>query len=350
MKHDKNMRYTVQVLRKAGYTLEKIMEITQRSKNFVCRWIKEDGIERKNPPRIRKINGEIKEFMNDIAKTKWTDQGGSLRSIAKCVYIEKGIKLSHITVRYHLKKHFKYLKTQPTKVFLSDTHKLKRIAFCNRLINQGFTIGNPLNHQIMFTDEKIFRLNHIPNRQTHKFRTNLKKIDAYEKKCFDVSIHVAGALTYNGLSDLHMFQLKKQKRGRKKKGEEANKKKPKGITAEYYRDEIIPVYKKKYLGNCSYFQQDGARPHTASIEHVKREFGNVFDWPANSPDLNPIENLWSILQQKVDAKKPQTKNELIQVVFEEWNNIEISTSRKLVESFPKRLQSCVDSEGKSTKY
>lgn len=44
-------------------------------------------------------------------------------------------------------------------------------------------------------------------------------------------------------------------------------------------------------------------------------------WPSNSPDLNPIENAWSYLKQKVYLRQPKNKKELIEFAKEEWNLI-----------------------------
>jgi len=68
-------------------------------------------------------------------------------------------------------------------------------------------------------------------------------------------------------------------------------------------------------------QQDGARSHAAkqTMNYLKRKRVEVLeDWPAYSPDLNCIERVWHDLQQRVGARGPDTQEELIKVIKEEW--------------------------------
>src|SRR5277367_5865598 len=95
------------------------------------------------------------------------------------------------------------------------------------------------------------------------------------------------------------------------------------------------------------FMQDGAPAHTANetMERLKLTFPTVWGkgvWPGNSPDLNPIENLWSILQDSI-FKEPhvRTKEELIKRVKHEWDNVNPMILKNLVESFPKRIADCL---------
>ena len=55
----------------------------------------------------------------------------------------------------------------------------------------------------------------------------------------------------------------------------------------------------------------------------------VIDWPSNSPDLKPIENLWSIVKTNVERRRPTNLDELRRFMVEEWDSIPDSIVRRL---------------------
>ena len=74
------------------------------------------------------------------------------------------------------------------------------------------------------------------------------------------------------------------------------------------------------------------------------------DWPAQSPDLNPIENLWSILDYQLRERKVTNKQELFACLQEGWNQISNEMLASLVDSMPRRCQAVIDAKGFATKY
>src|ERR1043165_4385 len=75
------------------------------------------------------------------------------------------------------------------------------------------------------------------------------------------------------------------------------------------------------------------------------------DLPGNSPDLNPIENLWSRLKRLVSPKRPANRECLIAAIIECWFHVITNEHlHALVESMPRRCQAVIDARGYPTKY
>ena len=70
-------------------------------------------------------------------------------------------------------------------------------------------------------------------------------------------------------------------------------------------------------------------------------------WPANSPDLNIIENIWSIVDNKLLKFPINTIDELKNALQIAWSDISKDTSRKLFESLPERLRQLINCKGYS---
>ena len=70
------------------------------------------------------------------------------------------------------------------------------------------------------------------------------------------------------------------------------------------------------------------------------------EWPGNSPDLNPIENLWAIMKQRLEEVKPATTLDSLQNTLKTvWSEISPETLQNLVASMPGRIASCIKMRG-----
>ena len=87
------------------------------------------------------------------------------------------------------------------------------------------------------------------------------------------------------------------------------------------------------------FQQDGATPHTAktTVRWITNRAHLLNHWPANSPDLNPIENVWSIMKQRLRTFAPTTEEEMKDCLQTTWNTIDQSVLDRLSTSLRYRL-------------
>lgn len=117
------------------------------------------------------------------------------------------------------------------------------------------------------------------------------------------------------------------------------------------KDHVLPVLRNS-TKQSSIFMQDNAPCHKAKVvmNFLEAENIAVLDWPAQSPDLNPIENVWKILGELSKARNPKTTEELWDALKEEWNKITKREIEKLIASCSRRCQSVVEAKGLHTKY
>ncbi len=123
------------------------------------------------------------------------------------------------------------------------------------------------------------------------------------------------------------------------------------VTAPVYQEILehfmLPSADQLFKDADFIFQQDLAPAHTAkSTKSWLNDHGvGVLDWPANSPDLNPIENLW-----KMRNKRPKNADELKATVKETWASIPPQQCHKLITSMPRRIEAVIKAKGAPTKY
>ena len=157
-------------------------------------------------------------------------------------------------------------------------------------------------------------------------------------------------MSHRGLSELHIIPQKQS------------------INGEYYRENILKLtcmnainrtsdsgifLERAMLENMSQaiFMQDGAPPHTAKLTQVwcsanLPRYWAKADWPGNSPGLNPIENLWAILGEKL-SKLPEvcTLNALVDNLKNEWARVEPTILQNLINDMPNRISEVINRSG-----
>jgi hypothetical protein len=101
------------------------------------------------------------------------------------------------------------------------------------------------------------------------------------------------------------------------------------------------------------YVQDGWGVHSAKVVQQWFKANGVYllpNWPPNSPDLNPIENLWAILKRRVAERRPLGLENLMNVIQEEWDNLPDEMIYNLTASFKERLEECIRRNGGHTGY
>lgn len=100
------------------------------------------------------------------------------------------------------------------------------------------------------------------------------------------------------------------------------------------------------------YQHDNDPQHTAKI--VKQWFNDnnvrVLKWPPQSPDLNPVENLWEIVEKKIRSKNISNCDSLYQEIENAWMSMDADVISNLIDSMSKRCEAVIGNKGYWTKY
>ncbi|KAL0199152.1 hypothetical protein M9458_007692, partial [Cirrhinus mrigala] len=128
------------------------------------------------------------------------------------------------------------------------------------------------------------------------------------------------------------------------------------VNAAVYQDVLehfmLPAADQLYGDADFIFQQDLAPAHSAKATSTwfKDHGIPVLNWPANSPDLNPIENLWGIVKRKMRYARPNNAEELKAAIRATWALITPEQRHRLIDSMPRRIAAVIQAKGAPTKY
>lgn len=117
---------------------------------------------------------------------------------------------------------------------------------------------------------------------------------------------------------------------------------------------LLPQMYEWFGDGRKVFMQDGAPCHTAkSVKKMLEEHDiPVLPWPGNSPDMNPIENVWECLKRLLASEHITTKVQLIERIIYHWNHNENLKQIALncIDSMPRRVAALLKAKGGLTKY
>lgn len=106
------------------------------------------------------------------------------------------------------------------------------------------------------------------------------------------------------------------------------------------QDHLVPFIRQHHTKNFT-FMQDNASVHASksTIQWLNSRNIPLLDWPACSPDLNPIENIWGILVRQIyrDGRQFNSVEEFREAIAAAWNNLDPGILKNLVESMPNRI-------------
>ena len=127
------------------------------------------------------------------------------------------------------------------------------------------------------------------------------------------------------------------------------------ISSASYCQRIVPTLAQYIDRTRLTLMQDNASGHAArdTLAELRRFNLIPIFWPANSPDLNPIETVWDWIKDYIQEKYPEVHRSyprLREAVAEAWNAVTDEQVRELIRSMPERCQAVIDAQGGHTKY
>jgi transposase len=124
--------------------------------------------------------------------------------------------------------------------------------------------------------------------------------------------------------------------------------------AKVIDDYVVPTLDDLFPRNNRIFQEDNAPPHRSKVAMAARENAKivVLDWPSQSPDLSPIENLWSEMKMMVRRRTPPPSNikVLEKYVKDAWKDLPPEYYKKLIDSMPRRIEAVIAANGNRINY
>ena len=222
-----------------------------------------------------------------------------------------------------------------TVSYISDINRKKRLEFAKKMSLR------PKNWwtSVIWSDEKKFELMHARRRVIVNRRVGQRYQIKFTKPTMKFgggSLMLWGCFSRNGVGSLVEID------GR--------------LEQHKYRylleDNLHYSAHLMGLGDNFVFQQDLCRIHTAPA--VKDFFTEnsieVMDWVPQSPDFNPIENLWSCLDSNVPIKERCNKTRFMSALLKTWNDLPLDLIKNLVDSVPNRLAEAIRARGGHTHY
>ena len=221
------------------------------------------------------------------------------------------------------------------KPFISKKNKRARMEFARKHIAQPQEFWN----RCIFTDESKFNI-HFSDGHIRIFREINKEYEVRNLKGTvkhgGGSVMVWGCMSASGVGNLVFID-----------GIMDHK-----VYIKLLQDNLGPSVTKLGLEDSYIFTQDNDPKHRAwnTRMYLLHKNINYMETPPQSPDINPIEHLWSHLETQIRKRTINNIHQLRTALKEEWANITEDVTRNLVESMNRRLSAIIKSKGYPTKY
>lgn len=242
-----------------------------------------------------------------------------------------GVNTSTRTVQRRLRDAGLLSRIAVPKPLLTETHKLQRLQFA--LNHQHWTTATFA--RVIFTDEAPMFIGSSGGRVWVRLRRgehDIPEAQVIPRQRRGSHILVWGAIQRSGVGPLIRIEGT--------------------VNAERYLQILQEVIPQMRLNQNSLYMHDNAPSHRAAVvqDYFLTHNIHLLPWPSNSPDLNPIENVWGFITQNIDRTGIKTSEQLWARVQQCWNGITAQQCQHLIDSMPGRLQEVIHRDGGSINY
>ena len=282
------------------------------------------GRPKKLTPKKRRHLGQL------VSQNKYST---CLELVNNLKQLHPSLNVSSRTVLNEL-HNLKYRCTIPKTIpFLTAIHKQRRVEWATKYKDQNWK-------QVVFSDETTFQMFQNTQKVFYKVGTQPPQKPMVKHS---YKVHAWGAFSAKGSVGFLLFT---------------------GIMdGAFYREILVENLfdnANTVMGRRWVFQQDNDPKHKAreTMELLTQRCPAILEWPSNSPDLNPIENLWSILKVRVEKqvnklvmkKNPVTIDGFLEIILKEWEGIDKKIYVNLVNSMSTRLERVIEGDGNKIPY
>jgi len=325
-------------LHEAGYSQREIAERLNTDKGTIGRVLKRLERDPRTPPRRGKPTVLSTSKHQRLVDRLTLDAFYRRLRIEQIAHLE-GLDNHDIkTIRKALLKEGYSRHPAQRKPLLSERNKAERLYWAQEHVNWS----DRQWERLLWTDEASIRCGYWG--QVYVTR---KQDEALNKDCLfarfrDYSAYMVwGSVSQSGPKEFFVFE----------KG---------GINQDVYIKNIVPLIQKAAIAiqeegifrQKALVVQDGAPSHTAKA--TQAEFLSkgleLIKWPAQSPDLNPIENIWSLLKYKTGLHFPTTRDKVVEAAQLEWSRLTASDISRCCQSMRQRCQAVIDAQGGPTRW
>lgn len=332
-------RRQIVILREEGISVGRIarrFRCCRQTVYRVCKRHEETGNERKLPrggrPRVT-TNREDRRLLTIARLMRFNP----VKILAGHWCQRIGRNVSTRTARRRLRSARVFSRVARRKPFISLVNRQRRVQWAARV--RHWTVQDNWRH-IVFSDESRFNLS-FDDGSVRVWRESNAAYDPTNLLLTTrnaTSVMVWGCIGQYGVGDLVVVDG--------------------NLNNVQYRDilnEHLISSVENIFGDREYpfvFQDDNATPHRArAVQDWMFQQGiNRMDWPAQSPDANPIENIWNDIGKAITKERPFTRQALIGCIFRAWGDVTQQRLDKLYDTLPRRMAAIIRSRGYPTKY